>query len=176
MLIAIALWLFGVQAGTGQSAGTPSVPAVVLQVTLPAGSVVQVTVPPGKIGSVGSVLGPRLDLSPSLSEDGSLELGVTAVIWDPATNTTSSLDAGRQVVRQGDTARFADGIFPIGVKWMGTVMTPALTGPSTAGSDTDRCCVVCGSVMTCGCRVVTPCGDCCGASCACQDGSIRRDQ
>jgi hypothetical protein len=75
-----------------------------------------------------------------------------------------------------ESAGCAEGVFPITVKWIDTVLTTAQTGSATTSGDTDRCCVVCGLEVTCGCHVVTPCGDCCGASCACQNGVIKHDE
>src|SRR5512140_3562870 len=173
MVIALAVWLLGIQGAAGQNSVAPPVPGVVLEVTMPSGSVNRLTIVSGKHGSVGAVNGPNLDLAPTLRDDGSLELTVTAVIWDSTTNSTSTLEAEQHVLRLDETAGFADGTFPISVKWIGTVAMSAAAGSAITGSDADRCCVVCGSELTCGCHVVTPCGDCCGASCGCQDGRIK---
>lgn len=174
MMMLLAAWLLGIQVGTGQNTGVPSAPAVVLQVTMPSGRVSRLTVPPGKRGSVGSVLGPSLDLSPTLRDDGSLELVVTELVWDPTTDSLASKNVERQVVQAGETAAFPNGDFPIAVKWLGTVAVTVPAWSVTPDADSDRCCVVCGSEVICGCAVVTPCGDCSLASCGCQDGSIKR--
>ncbi len=174
MLLVVAAWLIGLQVGIGQDAVMPTAPAVVLQVTMPSGSVNRLTVAPGRHGSVGSVSGPRLDLKPALKDDGSLEIVVTTCVRDAATGTLVANDVERQVVQPGDVARFAASVFPIEVKWLATVAVPASGQPATAGPDGDRCCVVCGADVTCGCEVITPCGDCCVGTCGCQDGGIKR--
>lgn len=167
----LAASLLGVQGGTGQSAAALPAPAVVLQVTMPSGSVSRLTIRSGMHGSVGSVLGPTLDLSPTLTGDGRLEITVTPVAWDPATGSlAASGTAERQVVRPGETTRFADASFPIVAKWLGTVPVAAPAGASTGDEDAERCCVICGSEVTCACEVITPCGDCCSTNCSCQDG------
>ncbi len=171
MMMLVAAWLLGIQAGPTQNATIPQAPAVVLQVTMPSGSVNRVTIPSGKHGSVGAVNGPGLDLAPTLKEDGSLELVVTPIAWDPATGSVTSGVPERQVLQAGETAAFANATFPIAVKWLETVSTTASSGSTTAGDSVERCCVACGSEIVCGCRVVTPCGDCCAVSCGCQDGS-----
>lgn len=167
----LAASLLGVQGGTGQSATALPAPAVVLQVTMPSGSVSRLTTRSGMHGSVGSVLGPTLDLSPTLTGDGRLEITVTPVAWDPATGSLApSGTAERQVIRPGETARFADASFPIVAKWLGTVSMAASAGPSTGDEGAERCCVICGSEVACACAVITACGDCCSTACSCQDG------
>jgi hypothetical protein len=164
----LAASLPGVQGGTGQSAAARPAPAVVLQVTMPSGSVSRLTIRSGMHGSVGSVLGPTLDLSPTLMGDGRLEIAVTPVAWDPATGSlAASGTTERQVVRPEDTARFADTNFPIVVKWLGTAPVTGSAGASTGDEDAERCCVICGSEVTCACEVITPCGDCCSSTCSC---------
>jgi hypothetical protein len=176
MVLLLAAWLLGIQGGTGQSATVLPAPAMVLQVTMPSGSVNRLTIPAGKHGSVGSVAGPTLDLSPTLKEDGSLEITVTPVGWDPATGSLVSGTAERQVVQPGETANFATAPFPIAVKWLGTVATGAPTGSSAGDAGAERCCLICDSVVFCACAVVTPCGDCCAESCGCQGGGTSLTQ
>lgn len=174
MVLLFAAWLLGIQGGTGQSATVLPPPAVVLQVTMPGGSVNRLTIPSGKHGSIGSVLGPTLDLSPTVKEDGSLEITVTPVGWDPATGSVVSGTAERQVVQPGETASFATAAFPIVVKWLGTVASAAPSGSSAGEDRAERCCVICDSVVFCACAVVTPCGDCAVAGSSGQNGSTRR--
>jgi hypothetical protein len=173
MVMLLAAWLLGLQAGTNQGTAVASAPGIVLEVAMPSGSVVQVTIPAGQRGSVGSLSGPGLDLFPALGDDGRLEIVVAGRAWDPAAGSFVTRTVQRQVVDAGGTAVFGDGIFPVRVKWAATA---AVTGPGqpAAPDDADRCCVVCGSEVVCGCRVIAPCGDCCTASCACSDGSARR--
>jgi hypothetical protein len=168
----LAASFLGVQGGTSQSAAALPEPAVVLQVTMPSGSVSRLTIRSGMHGSVGLVLGPTLNLSPTLTGDGSLEIAVTPVAWDPSTGSlVANGTTERRVVRPGETARFADASFPIVAKWMGTTPVTAWTGASSGDEDAERCCVICGSEVTCACEVITPCGDCCSATCSCEDGS-----
>jgi hypothetical protein len=171
MVMLLAAWLLGIQAGSGQNVIVSPPPGVVLEVTMPSGSVNRLTIPSRKHGSVGAVNGPGLDLAPTLKEDGSLELVVTPIAGDPATGSFTSADLEREVLRPGDTAAFGKATFPIAVKWLETVSTTASSGSRRAGDSVERCCVACGSEIVCGCRVVTPCGDCCAVSCGCQDGS-----
>ncbi len=160
--------------GTGQNVMVSPPPGIVLRVTMPSGTINRLTVPSGKHGSVGVVNGPGLDLSPTLNDDGTVEITVTPLAWDPATNSFTTGDAERQVLRPGQTTSFSEATFPITVKWLGTVATAVLSGASAAGAGGERCCVACGSEVVCGCAVVTPCGDCCAASCGCPDGSVKR--
>ncbi len=174
MVILLAAWLVGIQAGSGQNVMVSPPPGVVLEVTMPSGSVNRLTIPSGKHGSVGTVNGPGLDLSPTLKDDGTVEVAVTPLTWDPATYRFASGTAERQVLQSGETAAFPNGPFAIAVKWLGTVPVATPAGSATTDQATQRCCVVCGSEVVCGCAVVTPCGDCCAASCGCQDGSMKR--
>lgn len=174
MVMLLAAWLLGIQAGSAQNVTVSPPPGVVLQVTMPSGSVNRLTIPSGKHGSVGTVNGPGLDLSPTLNDDGTVEVTVTSLAWDPATNSLTTGDAERQVLRPGQTARFSEATFPIAVKWLGTVSTAASSGSASADDSVERCCVACGSEVVCGCAVVTPCGDCCALSCGCQGGSVKR--
>ena len=170
----LAAWLLSVQVGTSQTTVVPAAPAVVLQVTMPSGSVSRLTILSGKHGSVGRVSGPSLDLSPTLKDDGSLEIVVTTWVRDRATNFLVTSDIERQVLQAGEAARFAAAIFSIEVMWSGTVAMAGSTPSSAPAADRARCCVVCGSEVTCACAVVTPCGDCCAVSCGCQDGAVKR--
>lgn len=174
MVLLLAAWLMGFQPGTGQNATALSTQAVVLQVTMPSGSVNRLTIPVAKHGSVGAVLGPSLDLSPVLNDDGTMAIVVTPIVWDAATNSFSGGGPERATLRIGEAASFARDLFPITVRWaeMKTTSTPG--GASTAGTDADRCCVVCNSDVICGCAVVTPCGNCCVEPCPCQSGSVKR--
>jgi hypothetical protein len=129
------------------------------------------TIPSGKHGSVGTVNGPGLDLSPTLKDDGTVEITVTPLAWDPATGSVTRGVPEQQLLQPGDTAGFANATFPIAVKWLGTVSTTASSGSTSADDSGERCCVACGSEIVCACRVQTPCGDCCAVSCGCDGGS-----
>ena len=170
MVALLAAWLMGMQIGAGQNAFVSPAPAVVLQVTMPSGAVNRLTIASGGHGSVGAVLGPTVDLSPTLRDDGTLEIVATPVAWNPATSRLSTGDAERQLLRPGETASLAHGTFPISVKWLGSVATAAPAGSSGNDPGPERCCIACGSEVVCGCAVVTPCGDCCATSCGCQGG------
>ena len=137
MVLLLAAWLLGIQGGTGQNVTVLPPPGVVLEVTMPSGSVNRLTIPSGKHGSIGSVLGPTLDLSPTVKEDGSLEITVTPVGWDPATSSVVSGTPERQVVQPGETTSFVMAPFPIVVKWLGTVASAAPSG-SSIGDDRSR--------------------------------------
>lgn len=174
MLVLLAAWLLGIQAGSTQNATVPQAPAVVLQVTMASGSVNRLTIPSGKHGSVGAVNGPGLDLAPILKEDGSLEFVATPIAWDLATGSFTSGDPERVILQPGDTAALGRATFPIAVKWLGTVSATSPAGSSAIDGSPEQCCVVCGTEVICACAVVTPCGDCCATSCGCQDGSVKR--
>jgi hypothetical protein len=174
MVLLLAAWLMGFQPGTSQNATALSAQAVLLQVTMPSGSVNRLTIQVGKHGSVGAVGGPSLDLSPALNDDGSLALAVTPTVWDAATQSFSIGEPERAGLRIGEAASFARDLFPITVKWLETKTAAAPGGASPAGTEADRCCVVCNSEVTCGCAVVTPCGNCCVEPCPCQNGSVKR--
>ena len=174
MVLLLAAWLMGCQSGTSQDATALFAPAVVLQVTMPSGSVNRLTIPVGKHGSVGAVLGPSLDLSPVLNDDGTLEIVVSPVVWDAATGSFLRGEPERKAVQLGEAWRFASASFPITVKWLRTVAEPTSGASPLAGPDAGRCCVVCGSDVVCACAVSTPCGDCCTESCPCQRGDVER--
>jgi hypothetical protein len=106
-----------------------------------------------------------------LKDDGTVEITVTPVAWDPATGSVTSGVPEQRVLQAGDTAGFSNGTFQVAVKWLGTVSTTAPAGSTTADDSVKRCCVACGSEIVCGCRVETPCGDCCAVSCGCQGGN-----
>ena len=63
----------------------------------------------------------------------------------------------RFVVQANATIRFEDPAFPITVEWAGTIVRNALT-PGDAPEPCERCCMVCGGDVVCGCRVQTACG------------------
>ena len=174
MVVLLAAWLLGIQPGSTQIATIPQAPAVVLQVTMPSGSVNRLTIPSGKHGSVGTVNGPGLDLSPALKDDGTVEVTVTPFAWDPATGSVTSGVPEQRVLQAGDTAGFSNGAFQVAVKWLGTVAPAVPSGASATDAGAERCCVACGSEVVCGCAVVTPCGDCSVAACSGQGGSIKR--
>jgi hypothetical protein len=176
MVMLLAAWLLATQMGTGQNVMVSAPPGVVLEVTMPSGSVNRLTIRSGAHGSVGTVNGPGLDVSPTLRDDGSLEIVVTPVAWDPATNCLTTGDAERQVLRPGQTTGFSEATFPIAVKWLGTVAPAVPSGASAADAGAERCCVACGSEVLCGCAVVTPCGDCAVAACSGQGGSIKHEE
>lgn len=176
MVMLLAAWLLATQMGAGQNVLVSAPPGVVLEVTMPSGSVNRLTIPSGKHGSVGTVNGPSLDLSPTLRDDGSLEIVVTPVAWDPATNSLTTGDAERQVLRPGQTTGFSEATFPIAVRWLGTVAPAVPSGASAADAGAERCCVACGSEVVCGCAVVTPCGDCSAPSCGNDNGGVKRVQ
>lgn len=176
MVTLVAAWLLSTQAGSGQITASLQAPAVILQVTMPSGTVNRLTIQSGKHGSVGIVNGPALDLSPTLNDDGTVEVTVTPLTWDGGANGFASGTLDAQVLRTGESVAFANGPFVIEVKWVGTV-SPAGADASAAGADpAERCCVICGSDVICGCVVVTPCGNCCSGSCGCPDGSVKRSQ
>ena len=150
-----------------QGPATPS-EAFVLRVTSPSGRLFTVTIPAGARATVGRQNGRTLGLTATRSATGMLDLVVTAKDVDAATGAESWPIMGQLLVQPNETVRFEDASFPIAVEWAGTLARTA-PGPGTATEPCERCCMVCGGDVVCGCRVETACGECCcpGVACGC---------
>jgi hypothetical protein len=149
----------------------PSMPseAFILRVTTLSGRLFTVTIPAGARATVGRQNGRTLGLTATRSATGTLELVVTAKDVDAATGAESWPILGQLLVQANETVRFEDAAFPIAVEWAGTLARTA-AGPGTATEPCERCCMVCGGEVVCGCRVQTACGECCCPAAACGCG------
>jgi hypothetical protein len=154
------LWL---AAPTRQA--TPPVRIVTMGVELPGGSKATLSVRSGDRATVRPANGPKFGLTPTLCDDGRLEVVVVEIKVDPATGAESTRELDRRSLELNERVRFEfDGLW-IAVTWLDVQVrqaTPEGDGPCTI------CCVRCDDRDYCACRVVTACGDCCcPAACSC---------
>ena len=173
MIVAIALILLAVLTGTGPGAPPPQAlltpsDAVVLRLDTPSGRTFTVTVPDGGRATVGRQNGRTLGLVATLTAAGRLDVVITRRDIDPTTGGETWPEVGRMSLAPREQMRFEDAVFPFGLEWVDSrPRTP--TAERTAGDPCQRCCVVCGGEVVCGCRVQSACGDCCcAATCGCE--------
>jgi hypothetical protein len=117
----------------------------------------------GSMARISIAGGPTLGLTPTLNQ-GSLDLAISAIVTDPTTGgeTTQPLDTLH--VASKDLVKYDASGVSLEIQWTETI--PA--GMALSEEPCTMCCVVCGDMMTCACRVEMECGRCCcPARCAC---------
>lgn len=141
-------------------------PTIILSLTRPSGTTAKVGVRSGERATAGLVNGPLLGLTPTLAEDGRVELVVEEITTDPQTGSEVTRELDRRVLELREPVRFDHETFWITVTWLDMRQPPASASQSSEPCKT--CCVVCQGEPTCACFVETPCGHCCcSAACGC---------
>jgi hypothetical protein len=149
-------------------------PTIILSLTRPSDTTAKVGVRSGERATAGLVNGPLLGLTPTLAEDGRVELVIEEITTDPQTGSEVTRELDRRVLELREPVRFDHETFWITVTWLDMRQSPASASQSSEPCKT--CCVVCQGEPTCACFVETPCGHCCcSAACGCDIASEARN-
>lgn len=128
----------------------------------------RVTIPDGGTAKFTRLPGNRRGITARLDGDGVI-VRLVALSTDAVTGATSAVVLSEQRASGSETVTFYDGDTPVTVQFDGVKLPPA---PAAGGPcDGDQCCMSCGGVLWCACRVETACGQCCCSNkCACDSG------
>ena len=106
----------------------PPVRIVTLGVELPSGSKATLSVRSGDRATVRPVNGPKFGLTPTLCDDGRIELIIVEITLDPASGAESTRELDRRFLELNERVRFEfDGIW-IAVTWLG-LQSPQTRAP-----------------------------------------------
>jgi hypothetical protein len=157
------------------SARGESVPAAILQLTLPEGGWAVMTIRDGEEADLQWVGKAHIGLKAQLKGE-TVSLDVLEYSTDPTQATEPPTLAWRFELVRGKRQSFAKDFLPFDVVWIGTKTTGALpkTVPACTGCPTARlvpkvpcirCCITCDGWTACACEIMMACGGCCCPNC-----------
>jgi hypothetical protein len=153
-------------AGLVISGPDASAERVLMRLAPLAGESVTLAIVQGGRAEVSSADGARTALSPTLREDGSLDLVLSIAQIDAKVGATTWLPVENLRLQHQESVQRTLAGQQFELSWLG-MAAPAGTEMVRAASDSKGCCVYCGGFEYCGCRVDAPCGSCCRADLGC---------
>jgi hypothetical protein len=138
---------------------------VVLEVRVGGQAPAVIHVQNGQMARIQPTGQPAVGLVP-VSKDGALTLVWLEILRDPVTGNEGLRQVSRQELPRATPVGVDVSGTRLEVSWLSTLL-PA-TGATNEPTPCTDCCVTCGTVLFCGCVVITECGRCCCASvCEC---------
>jgi hypothetical protein len=167
---AIALGGAAIPAVAPQAPPASPPPTIILGLTLPSGNPAKVGVRSGDRATVSLANGPVFGFTPTVTDDGRVDLVVAEIGTDPQSGAEVVREFDRRVLDLGEPVKVEHNSISITVTWLETRKPPA--SAKDADEPCKVCCLFCQGELTCACYVETPCGRCCcSATCACDIGS-----
>ena len=148
----------------GQGSATRPPPAhggILLRLHDQVGRTTAVTVQAGGYASIAAPGLPMLRLKPTMRPDGLLGIAVS-IVTDEDARTGASTATTETTVNLGGTSHVEEAGYVLDIEWVDA--WPAVAPLPSSGGQSE-CCVVCGGIKTCACRVQAPCGSCCDEEC-----------